>query len=1335
MASPPNPPERDPDSLNISSFGDIGPGSVGDERTNIGPLSVGEGRTNIAAQSVGEGGTVVESSPESAAPAAAVPGATMDGGRLTLIEKLGEGGMGIVWKARDERINRFVAIKQPKGAMLTTAKGRARFLREAKSAAKLSHPNIVTIHQFAEDAGVPFIEMEFVEGLTLREAVREAREDAAQGAGGEAKDGWDWKRVCGLFIQLCDALALAHDRGVIHRDLKPGNILLNQRGVPKIADFGLAAAEDAEGDRTSMTATGAMLGTFYYAAPEQLRDAKSADARSDLYSLGATLYFSLTGRDPRMLNLDQLPPPARPIVQKAMDEHPANRYASMREMQEALRAALDAGDADECACPKCGNADNPISARHCGACGASLVSLFKPCPQCKVDNRKDVKFCLGCGANLSALAEAEMLREEIARAEQMHQYEELERLALRGIEIASGDTFFQTKLQMALQAQKRIRGLQQRLDETPAREITARIGILEELLHWQPGDARYRTAFEAAQREKARQAEEANQLLRMHNIKEIQQKLDTTPATDFDEWIALLERLHELQPDDVSLQPQIENTRREKREKQIRDLHGAARQLYEARRFDEALDFMKKAQALSPDSDSLRRAIQRIEETRGKFIKQRDDFLTALDSMMARGAYAQAIEAITKSPIATDPQLEALAKTAAAKRDRIHALASELSPLRDRKAYAAIAAMIKEMELLIARFPEHETLKAECEAAISLAARYSSEAQTAFQKRKFAQALSQSRKGLAACSDYEFLKNLSNRAQSRRRWQSRLRKLAAFALATVILGAGGAYWINSFLNKSQRIIQDEYDWTQIKQSSSAKQIESYLSRYPEGKFRKPALDKLLAARQKAEARYGREGAEGQQGSAEAQECYQKGLTAGWQSDYAEAMRWHTKAAEAGNAKAMRKIGVLYENGQAVAQDYKQAMQWYSKAAENGNARAMNNIGNLYNGGHGVLKDYALAMQWYRKAADAGDARAMLNIGNLYFYAQGIEKDYVQATQWFRKAADAGNTEAMICVGLRYVMGQGVPQDYAQAMQWFQKATDAGDPGGTINIGKLFYFGHGVPQDYAQAMQWTRKAADDGDTLAMTMIGDLYASGHGVAQDYKQAMQWYMKAADGGNTMAMNWIGSLYYNAHGVDKDYAQAMQWFRKAADNGDAMAMNSIGQLYEHGEGVAKDGAQAMQWYRKAAEAGDARAMFNVGLFYNQGQGVAQDNAQAMHWWRKSADAGNIGAMNNLAILYDEGKGVPQDFTQALQWFRKAADSGDATAMRNLGNHYADGRGVKQDKVEAAVWLSLAAANGDEEAAKSRDEIARSMTSEQISEGQRRAAAYQSAKRDIKAP
>ena len=200
-------------------------------------------------------------------------------GHYRIIEKIGAGGMGEVYVAEDIELNRKVALKFLPPHLCQDAGCRARFKREAQAAAKLSHPNIITIYEVSDYQGRPFFAMEFVEGRSLKEHV----------AGRDLSD----QQIIDLALQVCEGLAAAHESGVIHRDIKPSNILIDSHGRTKIVDFGLAAVKGAD----QLTKTGSTMGTLGYMSPEQARG-ENVDHRSDLFSFGIVLYELISGKTP-----------------------------------------------------------------------------------------------------------------------------------------------------------------------------------------------------------------------------------------------------------------------------------------------------------------------------------------------------------------------------------------------------------------------------------------------------------------------------------------------------------------------------------------------------------------------------------------------------------------------------------------------------------------------------------------------------------------------------------------------------------------------------------------------------------------------------------------------------------------------------------------------------------------------------------------------------------------------------------------------------------------------------------------------------------------------------
>jgi len=262
--------------------------------------------------------------------------------QLEILELLGQGGMGAVYKARQPGLDRLVALKILQGQGAGDPGFAERFTREARALARLNHPNIVAVHEFGQTHGLHYLILEYVDGPDLRRIERSARLTPRQ--------------ALEIIPQICQALQFAHDEGVVHRDIKPENVLLDKKGRVKITDFGLAKIVGREAQDRRLTGARDVMGTPHYMAPEQVEHPREVDHRADIYSLGVVFYEMLTGELP----LGRFAPPSRKVeldarldevVLHTLEKEPERRYQQASQVKTDVEAIARGPAAEQAKAP------------------------------------------------------------------------------------------------------------------------------------------------------------------------------------------------------------------------------------------------------------------------------------------------------------------------------------------------------------------------------------------------------------------------------------------------------------------------------------------------------------------------------------------------------------------------------------------------------------------------------------------------------------------------------------------------------------------------------------------------------------------------------------------------------------------------------------------------------------------------------------------------------------------------------------------------------------------------------------------------------------------------
>ncbi len=413
--------------------------------------------------------------------------------QYTIYSKIGGGGMGVVYLARDRRLGRFVAIKRLNHQAQANPSLRQRFLQEARAVAALSHVHIIHIYALGEDDDGPYIVMEYIAGPDS------AKIHENQQEGGLVKpnnpltlDQYINERgqltmddAVALMIKISRAVAYAHSCGVIHRDLKPSNILLDKTNEPKIVDFGLARLRQPSEDQ--LTVPGEKLLSLGYGAPEQESDASMTDERSDVYGLGAVLYFVLTGQNPRYFREQDIPIQLREVLVKALATDKELRWPSAQAFSEALaqvqtKTRIEVPTVKTTWRCKWCDAVNPLATKFCAECG---WDGSENCPECGGETFVGVQYCSNCGADARSYETILILLKKMREAMVQCRFERVILYAgrLHGFEPAgpSGRAYLNEMTALREEAEKKISKRDQLKEQIP---LDIRVENFERAMHF-----------------------------------------------------------------------------------------------------------------------------------------------------------------------------------------------------------------------------------------------------------------------------------------------------------------------------------------------------------------------------------------------------------------------------------------------------------------------------------------------------------------------------------------------------------------------------------------------------------------------------------------------------------------------------------------------------------------------------------------------------------------------------------------------------------------------------------------------------------------------------------
>jgi TPR repeat protein/serine/threonine protein kinase len=988
---------------------------------------------------------------------------------------LGHGGFGITYKALDTDLQKTVAIKEffpndlagRASSVTVRAKSSAlgqefqqglkAFLEEARLIARFQHPNIVGVQRFFEAHGTGYIVFTYETGQTLSQRL-------ATGSLPEAE-------LRQMLEGVLAGLEVVHEAAILHRDLKPNNIMLRTNGTPVLIDFG--AARDFQ-HRHSRTVTA--IASAGYAPPEQYGVGGQQGPWSDFYALGAIAYRCVTGVTPtdslRRLRND----PLKPVVEAARGKYDAGLLRTidwMLRVEEAdrpvsvaqVRAALAGGAIPE----------------RKGGQGEQVILQERP--------RRRGLMWLAAGGLIAAVSASAVAGVMFGGPEQ------IKALTCTHAGLWCGD-----RLAMANVPDK---GPAEQAATTPTGPPPqSQSSSVKQELTSMPTVSATVPPVAVGSPPSASGPQSSGPAASLPGSNSSPSASLSSPAPDRSAGPPTANAEQTAKPPGPALSEAAEAWAATKDTSSIPVLETFSaryKDTFYAEMAGARIAELKKQQVAAnmppPTPAPDETAWAKIKD--GKDPEQLRAFLKQFpDSSQQAVAIARLA---TLEPKVTD--CDELAADPADER-KIADVPGVRAPLLD------AAKATPACERATTEFPDALRLQYQLGRAHEKAKNYQEA------RHSYTRAAEQGYPAaMAELGDvYRYAQGVPRDYEEARRWYN---KGIEAGSATAMVNLGDLHRLGNGVSRDHA--QAHRWYLRAADLGNAHGMYRIGNLYSNGDGVTKDLAEMRRWYLKAAER----------GSASATNdlgwVYETGE--GVAKDYAEARNWYDKAARLGVTLAMANLGNLYaKGGYGLQRDPGEARRWFVKAAELGSISGMNRLHSFYTKEKASQSDWDQLRQWYEKAAISGNKGAHCSIGQMYVRGEGVKKDEREARHWFQKGADLGNASCMFDLGYSYA--ERVPVDFGEARRWYTKAADLGNMAAMNNLGVMHGKGLGGRQDNAEAFRLYKKSAELGNAVAMHNLAWFYANGRGVQRDYSEARRWMTKAADLGYEKAKADLGRL-----------------------------------------------------------------------------------------------------------------------------------------------------------------------------------------------------------------